>query len=116
VTLITLVNGEHEWPTLQSAAHFPGTDAIWEFFSQHSLAASSSPGTSSMKIDPIALALANPIPLVFTLPDPPLPLQLEAQIRQVVQTMTPEQKQSALARVNLLNTYANAAAKALNQR
>ncbi len=42
VTLITLVNGEHEWPTLQSAAHFPGTDAIWDFFSQHSLAASSS--------------------------------------------------------------------------
>jgi polyhydroxybutyrate depolymerase len=114
VTLITLVNGEHEWPKPHNAAHFPGTKAIWEFFSQHPPAAPNNPGTS-LQVDPIALALANPIPLVFTLPDPPPPYQLEAQIRQVVQTMTPEQKASALARVNVLNTYANAVAKALNQ-
>jgi polyhydroxybutyrate depolymerase len=114
VTLITLVNGEHEWPKPHNAAHFPGTKAIWEFFSQHPPAAPNNPGTS-LQVDPIALALANPIPLVFTLPDPPLPYQLEAQIRQVVQTMTPQQKQSALAGVNVLNTYANAVAKALTQ-
>lgn len=33
----TIVNGEHEWPTLQGHTHFSATDAIWEFFSRHSL-------------------------------------------------------------------------------
>jgi poly(3-hydroxybutyrate) depolymerase len=114
VSLITLVNGEHEWshPTQKLPNKFSDTDAVWDFFSQHSLAA---PSTTPIPIDPIALALALPVPLVFTLPDPPPPFELEQQIRQVVQTMTPQQKQSALAQVNVFNTYVNAAAQVLTQ-
>jgi polyhydroxybutyrate depolymerase len=37
VELITIVSGRHEWPSLNNVAHFAGTDAIWEFFSRHSL-------------------------------------------------------------------------------
>jgi polyhydroxybutyrate depolymerase len=37
VILYTVVNGEHEWPTLQGHTKFSATDAIWEFFSRHSL-------------------------------------------------------------------------------
>ncbi|MFO1519067.1 MAG: PHB depolymerase family esterase [bacterium] len=36
VMLVTLVNGVHQWPTLQNPAHFPGTEAVWNFFARHS--------------------------------------------------------------------------------
>jgi len=36
VELITTLSGQHEWPTLNNHAHFPATDAIWDFFSRHS--------------------------------------------------------------------------------
>jgi len=35
VLLYTIVNGVHEWPTLNDQAGFSGTDAIWDFFSKH---------------------------------------------------------------------------------
>jgi polyhydroxybutyrate depolymerase len=35
VLLYTIVNGKHEWPTLEGPTKFSATDAIWEFFSQH---------------------------------------------------------------------------------
>ncbi len=37
VLLYTVVNGGHEWPTLQGHTHFSAADAIWDFFSRHSL-------------------------------------------------------------------------------
>jgi len=36
VLLYTIVNGVHEWPTLQNHEAFSATDAIWDFFSKHS--------------------------------------------------------------------------------
>jgi len=36
VLLYTIVNGIHEWPTLQNREAFSATDAIWDFFSKHS--------------------------------------------------------------------------------
>lgn len=36
VLLYTIVNGAHEWATLQNREKFSATDAIWDFFSQHS--------------------------------------------------------------------------------
>src|SRR4030095_15661194 len=38
VELITILSGQHEWPTLSNHSHFAGTEAIWEFFSRHSKA------------------------------------------------------------------------------
>ena len=35
VKLVTIVNGEHQWPTLEDQTHFPATQAIWKFFSLH---------------------------------------------------------------------------------
>ncbi len=35
VKLITLTNGQHQWPTPADAANFSGTEAAWNFFSQH---------------------------------------------------------------------------------
>lgn len=35
VLLYTIVNGVHEWPTLQDHEAFSATDAIWDFFSEH---------------------------------------------------------------------------------
>ncbi len=35
VMLYTIVDGVHQWPTLQSKAKFSATDAIWDFFSRH---------------------------------------------------------------------------------
>jgi polyhydroxybutyrate depolymerase len=37
VQFFTVVNGVHEWPTLQGHTKFSATDAIWAFFSQHAL-------------------------------------------------------------------------------
>jgi polyhydroxybutyrate depolymerase len=36
VELVTIVNGLHEWPTLEGHTGFSATDAIWEFFARHS--------------------------------------------------------------------------------
>jgi len=36
VLLYTIVNGVHEWPSINDHAGFSGTDAIWDFFSKHS--------------------------------------------------------------------------------
>lgn len=36
VLFYSIVNGVHEWPTLENQAKFDGTAAIWDFFSQHS--------------------------------------------------------------------------------
>jgi len=38
VKLITIMSGVHEWPSLNDHAQFAGTDAVWEFFSNHSKA------------------------------------------------------------------------------
>lgn len=35
VTLVTIVNGKHQWPTLENQAQFDGSAAIWSFFSKH---------------------------------------------------------------------------------
>jgi polyhydroxybutyrate depolymerase len=35
VVLYTILNGGHEWPTLDGHATLSATDAIWDFFSQH---------------------------------------------------------------------------------
>jgi len=37
VLFYTIVNGQHEWPTLQGHTKFSATDAIWDFFSRHAL-------------------------------------------------------------------------------
>src|SRR5581483_576550 len=37
VLFYTIVNGAHEWPTLQGHTKFSATDAIWDFFSKHAL-------------------------------------------------------------------------------
>ncbi|MFO1463248.1 MAG: PHB depolymerase family esterase [bacterium] len=34
VQLFTIVNGEHQWPTLEGDTHFPGSDVIWNFFNR----------------------------------------------------------------------------------
>jgi len=34
VEFFTIVNGEHQWPTLEGNTHFPGSDAIWSFFNR----------------------------------------------------------------------------------
>jgi poly(3-hydroxybutyrate) depolymerase len=36
VRLVTIVNGGHQWPTLESQTKFPASEAIWDFFSRHS--------------------------------------------------------------------------------
>jgi len=36
VKLITIGSGQHQWPTPEDAAHFPGSVAVWNFLSQHS--------------------------------------------------------------------------------
>ena len=36
VELITILSGQHQWPTLSNHAHFVATDAVWEFFTRHS--------------------------------------------------------------------------------
>jgi len=36
VELLSIVNGRHEWPTLEGHTGFSATDAIWDFFSRHS--------------------------------------------------------------------------------
>src|SRR5262249_9367559 len=36
VGLITIVNGKHQWATLQDQTQFSDTDAVWKFFSLHS--------------------------------------------------------------------------------
>jgi polyhydroxybutyrate depolymerase len=35
VQFITIGSGLHQWPTLNDAAHFPGSPAIWNFLSKH---------------------------------------------------------------------------------
>jgi len=37
VELFTVINGKHEWPTLEGPAGFSATDAILDFFFRHSL-------------------------------------------------------------------------------
>ena len=37
VRLFTLVDGTHQWPTLQNQSRLAANDAIWEFFSRHRL-------------------------------------------------------------------------------
>jgi polyhydroxybutyrate depolymerase len=36
VKLVTIVNGQHQWPTLESQTEFSASEAIWKFFSRHS--------------------------------------------------------------------------------
>jgi polyhydroxybutyrate depolymerase len=36
VTLVTIANGGHQWPTPDDQTHFPASSAIWKFFSEHS--------------------------------------------------------------------------------
>jgi len=36
VELFTVINGKHEWPTLEGTAEFSATDAILDFFFRHS--------------------------------------------------------------------------------
>ena len=59
-------------------------------------------------VDPLSLILSGPVYVRFTLPDPPPVEAIRKSVRESVRTLTPAERQGALAGARALGAYARA--------